>query len=225
MKTSTLFLSFLTAALSLVPSTHAHGFVYHFGVDGTDYVGNIPTKSPNPSPIRQVSAQDPIYGATNPSVNCGNNATLASTVVNAMPGSNLTWGWNTQSLTNWPHNTGALSISSANLLHVFNNSAHSIGPIMTYLASCGNTPCNTFDSTTAKWFKIDQVGRDSSGSTWVQQQISQFLSLFSRLPGLMPIYSEWERFLHQSSEQSCSGGVLSQTRDHRPPPSDHGRQG
>ena len=50
--------------------------------------------------------------------------------------------------------------------------------MLTYLASCGSTTCDNFDSRTAKWFKIDQVGRDSSGN-WVQQQISQFLSLFS----------------------------------------------
>lgn len=50
--------------------------------------------------------------------------------------------------------------------------SHPPGPLLTYLASCGSTTCDEFDSRTAKWFKIDQVGRDSSGN-WVQQQISQ----------------------------------------------------
>ena len=121
MKTSTLFLPFLAAALSLFPSVHGHGFVYNFAIDGTDYKGNIPAGKSDPSPIRQVSAQDPIYGATSPTVNCGTGAPDASLVVDAMPGSNLTWDWRTASLSNWPHNTGAFSISSTTILHVFLN--------------------------------------------------------------------------------------------------------
>lgn len=222
MKTSTIFLPFLAAALSLVPSVRAHGFVYNFGVDGTNYKGNVPGAKSAASPIRQVTAQDPIYGATSPSVNCGTGAPNAASVVDAMPGSNLTWDWKTQSLGNWPHNTGAFSIPSPSLLHVFNRPHRPPGPMMTYLASCGSTTCDQFDSRTAKWFKIDQVGRDSSG-TWVQQQISQFLSSFSPAPGLIPARSEWERFFRQSSGQPRCRRVPSQTRDHRPPPCDPGR--
>ena len=64
---------------------------------------------------------------------------------------------------------------------------------MTYLASCGSTTCDQFDSRTAKWFKIDQVGQDDNGG-WVQKQISQFLSSLSRLLGLTVIHSEWSSF-------------------------------
>jgi len=151
MKTSTLVLPFLAAALSLLPSVRAHGFVYILGIDGQSYKGNIPQRSNDtPSPIRQVSIQDPIYGASNPSLNCGNNATdNAVLVVDAMPGSRLTFDWRGESLSHWPHNTG---------------------PMMTYLASCDSTTCDKFDSTTARWFKIDQVGQDGKGG-WFQQQI------------------------------------------------------
>jgi len=48
------------------------------------------------------------------------------------------------------------------------------------LASCGSTTCDNFDARTAKWFKIDQVAKDNNGA-WVQQQISEFLSSFSRI--------------------------------------------
>ena len=48
---------------------------------------------------------------------------------------------------------------------------HNTGPMLTYLASCGSTPCSQFDSTTAKWFKIDQVGQKPDG-TWVQADFS-----------------------------------------------------
>lgn len=58
--------------------------------------------------------------------------------------------------------------------------------MITYLASCGSTTCDQFDSRTAKWFKIDQVGQDDNGG-WIQKQISQFLSSFSPALCLMPI--------------------------------------
>lgn len=108
MKTSTLLPPFLTVALSLLPFVQSHGFVYNLGIDGKVYKGNIPEgTSDTPSPIRQVTAQDPIYGATNPSVNCGTGASNAALVVNAMPGSMLSWDWRTESLGKWPHDTGA----------------------------------------------------------------------------------------------------------------------
>lgn len=44
---------------------------------------------------------------------------------------------------------------------------------MTYMASCGSTPCNEFNATGAKWFKIDQLGlSDPSVPTWYQADIS-----------------------------------------------------
>jgi hypothetical protein len=119
MKAHTLLVPFLAAALSLVPSAHAHGFVHTFSVDGQQYQGNTPNGRTDPSPIRQVSDQSPIYGATSSTVNCGTGAPNAALVVDAMPGSKLTWDWRTASLGNWPHNIGAFSISSTSLLHVF----------------------------------------------------------------------------------------------------------
>lgn len=171
MKTSTLLLPFLTAALSL-PFVRGHGFVHTFSVDGKQYTGDIPSGDSSPSPIRQISSQDPIYGATSPSVNCGTNSSNAALVVDAMPGSTLTWDWRTATLGNWPHNTGASPVSSTRIIHAFYSCClHSPGPMLTYLASCGSTTCDKFDSMTAKWFKIDQIGRQNNG-TWVQQQIS-----------------------------------------------------
>lgn len=150
MKTTTLFLPFLAAVLPFLPSASAHGFVHVFGVDGNDNQGNVPEGSRDtPSPIRQVTSQDPIYGATNPSVNCGTGAPNAALVVDAMPGSKLSWDWRTASLGLWPHDTG---------------------PMLTYLASCGSTTCDQFDARTAKWFKIDQAGQDGHGG-WIQKQI------------------------------------------------------
>ncbi len=44
--------------------------------------------------------------------------------------------------------------------------------MLTYLASCGSTACDQFDSSTAKWFKIDQLGRKTTGDKpWVQADL------------------------------------------------------
>lgn len=45
--------------------------------------------------------------------------------------------------------------------------------MLTYMASCGSTTCDKFDASGAQWFKVDQVGKKSDGSAWVQQDISK----------------------------------------------------
>ena len=49
---------------------------------------------------------------------------------------------------------------------------------MFYLANCGSTTCDQFDSTTAKWFKIGQIGLESDEVTWYQQNLSMFQCIF-----------------------------------------------
>jgi len=142
---STLTLSFLAA----LPYVAAHGFVSKMTIDGQAYPGNVPNAKTNPSIIRQIDDISPVKGANNTYLNCGQAATLASLVANANPGSVVTFTWNSGNLGNWPHNTG---------------------PMMTYMASCGSTPCNSFDSQNAQWFKIDQLGQQENG-TWVQQDV------------------------------------------------------
>ena len=43
---------------------------------------------------------------------------------------------------------------------------------MTYMASCGDTTCDKFDSRNAQWFKIDEQGMREDG-TWVHQDLSE----------------------------------------------------
>jgi len=142
---STLVLSILAA----LPYVAAHGFVNKITIDGQVYIGNVPNAQTNPSIIRQIDDVSPVKGANNTYLNCGQAATLASLVANAYPGSAMTFTWSGGDFSNWPHNTG---------------------PMMTYMASCGSTPCNNFDSQNAQWFKIDQLGRQEDG-TWVQQDV------------------------------------------------------
>lgn len=43
---------------------------------------------------------------------------------------------------------------------------------MTYMASCGSTTCDQYDSTNAEWFKIEETGLEPGNITWYQQNIS-----------------------------------------------------
>ncbi|KAF8629785.1 hypothetical protein AX17_005564 [Amanita inopinata Kibby_2008] len=129
----------------------AHGFLAQVTIDGTVYKGNVPNSATNPSVIRQVSDIGPVKGANNPDVNCGMSAKPASLVADAMPGSTVSFDWRGGDNSNWPHTTG---------------------PMMTYLASCGSQTCDKFDSTQAKWFLIDEVGKNSDDQ-WAQLDISK----------------------------------------------------
>ena len=157
------------AASAVLPYVVAHGFVSQVVIDGQTYEGNVPNQykgacqrgsppdavEPNvetgPSPIRLISDISPVKGASNKDLFCGLNAALAEMVVPANPGSNVTFQWSGGAGQKWPHNTG---------------------PLMTYLASCGSTSCDKFDSLDAQWFKIDEAGKKDA-DTWIQQDISE----------------------------------------------------
>ena len=88
-----LFIFALSPLFSLLPSVAAHGYVAKVVIDGTTYTGNVPAAQPSDSPIRQISDIGPVKGASNPSLNCGLNAQLATMVVPANPGSVMQFYW------------------------------------------------------------------------------------------------------------------------------------
>ena len=88
-----LFIFALSPLISLLPSVAAHGYVENVVIDGTSYSGNVPNAKPTDSPIRQISDISPVKGASNPSLNCGLNAQLATMVVPANPGSVVQFYW------------------------------------------------------------------------------------------------------------------------------------
>lgn len=146
-------ISALFFLLAFVPYVVAHGYVSILSVDGTQYDGQEPTEDgqpTTPSVVRRISIIDPVKGASNPFLNCGQNATAASLIASTNPGSKLTFQWEAGGGERWPHNTG---------------------PLMFYLTNCGSVTCDQFDSTTAKWFKIAEVGLESDEVTWYQQNI------------------------------------------------------
>jgi len=72
----------------------AHGYLAQVSIDGTTYMGNTPAASPvNPSIIRDISTIDPVKGANNAYLNCGQSAKPASQVGNANPGSTMSFLW------------------------------------------------------------------------------------------------------------------------------------
>jgi hypothetical protein len=118
---SPLFLA-LAPVLSLIPSVAAHGFVSKVVIDGTTYTGNVPNAQPSDSPIRQISDIGPVKGASNPSLNCGLNAQLATQVVPANPGSVMEFYWGNPNGANVsrvpPFSQSSLLIADASLNQV-----------------------------------------------------------------------------------------------------------
>ncbi|KIJ64018.1 lytic polysaccharide monooxygenase [Hydnomerulius pinastri MD-312] len=136
--------------LALLPKAHAHGYVAQVAIDGKVYIGNVPNAQPTPAIVRQINDVSPVKGASNPYLNCGQDAQKAALVANANPGSNFQFWWKGGDGSDWPHN---------------------IGPIMTYMASCGSTTCDQYDSTNAEWFKIEETGLQPGDMVWYQQNI------------------------------------------------------
>ncbi|KAM5542299.1 hypothetical protein V8D89_004172 [Ganoderma adspersum] len=150
----------LAAVSAALPYVAAHGFISQVVIDGQTYEGNVPNQYKGPSPTRLVSDISPVKGASNKDLFCGLNAALAEMVVPANPGSNVTFQWSGGGGQKWPHNTG---------------------PLMTYMASCGSTSCDKFDSLDAEWFKIDEAGKKNA-DTWIQQDIMNGDSYTLTLP-------------------------------------------
>lgn len=130
----------------------AHGYIAKVTINGKEFSGNVPNGQTRDSIIRQINDVSPVKGAGNPAMFCGPGQRLGSDVAEANPGDSISFDWRGGDNSNWPHNTG---------------------PMLTYMASCGNQPCNQFDNTNAKWFKIQQVGRKGKGQEWAQADLMQ----------------------------------------------------
>jgi len=134
----------LTLPILLAAYVSAHGELTRVTIDGKTF-----SKFDQASIIRVVSSQDPNKGANNPALTCGPNAQPASLSANVNPGASMSIDWRTADDNVWPHNTG---------------------PMLTYMANCGQTTCDKFDPANAQWFKIDQKARKQDGN-WFQQDL------------------------------------------------------
>ena len=85
--------------LFLAPCVLGHGYVSVLDVEGTSYAsfnGDEPTEdgqATQPSVIRRISTIDPVKGASNPFLNCGQNATAAALVAPTQAGDALALHW------------------------------------------------------------------------------------------------------------------------------------
>ncbi|KAF5319791.1 hypothetical protein D9611_012859 [Ephemerocybe angulata] len=156
--------SYILLPLLLVSYVSAHGFVHEISVEGgPTLTGAVPSdqRQKGNFAIRQIKSAFPNKGAKNPALNCGPGAFAASAVATIQPGAKLSFDWRAADLNAWPHDTG---------------------PSLTYLASCGNTPCNEFDSTKAKWFKIGQQGQKPNSNKWFQGDLMKGAKATATIP-------------------------------------------
>ncbi|KAH9944619.1 glycosyl hydrolase family 61-domain-containing protein, partial [Amylocystis lapponica] len=159
-----LFSLFSLLALALLAS--GHGYVNQVSIDGQLYEGNPPGRWQNASVIRLVSSVNPVQNTSDPNLACGLGAQPAQLDATAAPGSAVTFSWVAGSGGHWFHETG---------------------PILTYLASCGagSTSCSTFNTSGARWFKIDEAGKQGDNTTWVQQDLDNGANYTVNLPGCL----------------------------------------
>ncbi|KAJ7288324.1 glycosyl hydrolase family 61-domain-containing protein [Mycena rebaudengoi] len=148
-------LDILLFILCVSGSAAAHGWLGSIAIAGKVYPANPPGTSGAASVIRQVSTNSPVTSVTSSDLTCGPDALPAQDVATANPGDRIGLHW--------------ISDSSSGLWF------HDHGPMLTYLASCGNGPCSAFNASQASWFKIEETGRDADGK-WVQARINSTAS-------------------------------------------------
>jgi hypothetical protein len=141
------------AAAILAPLVSAHGYLRCAEVDGERYCGPIPNQGGGAFAIRSVNSVDPVKGSSNPDLACGRGSTNDATLVaDVNPGATIKFNWSNGEGGAWPHNTG---------------------PILTYMAPCGDGGCANFDAANAQFFKIDEKGRHDGNGPWFQADIFQ----------------------------------------------------
>jgi hypothetical protein len=138
------------ALAAFVPLVAAHGALKFAVVDGTRYDAPNPNGDSGQFTIRAINDINPVKGTSNPDMNCGHNAQKAALVADANPGSVVGFAWANGEGGTWVHNTG---------------------PVMTYMASCGDAGCANFDSANAQFFKIAEQGKKADG-TWTMAELN-----------------------------------------------------
>jgi hypothetical protein len=144
---------FVASSLFLPSLVSAHGYISEMTIGGKTYEGNNPySMSPHASPLRMINAVEPVkLGVDDENLVCGKGAKAGTDVAEVKAGSEIKIKWVAgDGKGKWIHNKG---------------------PVMTYMASCGDTPCSDFDATKAKWFKTEEKGVKPDGKTWYQGDI------------------------------------------------------
>jgi hypothetical protein len=89
MRLATLAVPLLTAAYA-----SAHGYVSQLSIGSTVYQGDKTGQPADDSAIRDVSSQDPVKGADNTDLNCGNGSPKPAALdASANPGDTMSFLW------------------------------------------------------------------------------------------------------------------------------------
>jgi hypothetical protein len=145
--------SALFTLATVLPLVAAHGGLNFAVIDGTRYPAPNPNGDSGQFAIRGINDINPVKGTSNPDMLCGHGAHPAALVADASPGSKVEFSWKNGEGGTWVHNTG---------------------PVITYMASCGDSGCANFDGTGAEFFKIGELGRkpDGDGRTWFMNDLT-----------------------------------------------------
>lgn len=140
-----LFSSVFSILALAAAGVNAHGYVSEITCNGKTYKGGVPGETHPASPIRSISTIDPYKQPGGSGITCGANAKAGSMVVPVTAGTNLDLEWVAHPGQKWPHN---------------------MGPLITYMAKvpAGKTAANV-DPATLSFFKIQQTGQKSKGSS------------------------------------------------------------
>jgi hypothetical protein len=141
----------LLSLAAFAPLVAAHGSLHAAWIDGKYYPAPLPQEDASQYTIRSINDINPVKGTNNPDLNCGHGAQRAGLVADAAPGSKLEFAWRNGELGTWVHNTG---------------------PVLTYLAPCGNGGCAKFDSANAQFFKISELGKHADGNGWFMADLT-----------------------------------------------------
>jgi hypothetical protein len=89
---------------------------------------------------------------------------------------------------------------------------------MTYMGACDSSTCDKFNGSTAKWLKIDQMGKSRTG-TLQCVSFSSLLQSHTLSTRVNTTHSQRQTRLCDTPDPSSPRGPSSPSQDHRPPPS------
>ncbi|KAJ3505932.1 hypothetical protein NMY22_g17412 [Coprinellus aureogranulatus] len=151
--------------LAAIGQVLGHGYVSQVTIAGKPYNGIPPAEGGQrgASAVRQIQNTQPVKGSDNPQLACGTGATAGSLVADAQPGDTIAFRWVGQGGINW---------------------IHKVGPILTYMASCGSSSCDKFDPKNAEWFKISELGKKPNGD-WYMADVFNGQSTEAKIPSTL----------------------------------------
>ncbi|KAK4182331.1 glycoside hydrolase [Podospora australis] len=156
--------------LAAVSQVHGHGGIFNYTIDGIDYAGHFPwLPESTQQTIQRRWWGDPIRSVSHSFLSCNRGIPLASSTPTlhapVKPGSTITARFHHPECPLdlvYPTKPSVPGDEDPPLPLCMGPTEgfwfHTTGPLVVYLASCGERSCHEVDSAKAKWFKIDESG-------------------------------------------------------------------